>query len=470
LNFKSTFLTGDIMKKLILTLFIPLLFISCGDNFTDLGPLTQRNVNNFYKNQTDFQLAIRGALDGLQSRETFGVNFVLFMEMRADNGANGGGATGLAASLEQLDTFTELPDGDEIAATYDKVYNVIAATNNIIARIDGADFDSEAVRDQIKGEAYFIRSLLYYHMAVIFGNVPLQLEEVTTPDVQVNQVSATVIYDQIAIDLAEAESLLPETGRITKWAAAALLGRVRLANGNPGDAEAPLRRVIGSLQYDLVDDYADLWGAANEGNIESIFEIQYISDNIGEGSAYTDLYTPLGVGGNVGGGGAPQDVTDEVLNMYESGDERFDATIDTSDATINPWVRKYISNPTVAFDGDNNWMELRYAEVLLNLAEALGESGEAYDLIDEVRDRASLGPIDRTPLGGTFDEKLLQERRVEFAFENKRWADLKRFGVAKAVMAAHLGVAESEITLLFPIPQGAIDVSPENMTQNAEHQ
>ncbi len=458
------------MKKLILTLFIPLLFISCGDNFTDLGPLTQRNVNNFYKNQTDFQLAIRGALDGLQSRETFGVNFVLFMEMRADNGANGGGATGLAASLEQLDTFTELPDGDEIAATYDKVYNVIAATNNIIARIDGADFDSEAVRDQIKGEAYFIRSLLYYHMAVIFGNVPLQLEEVTTPDVQVNQVSATVIYDQIAIDLAEAESLLPETGRITKWAAAALLGRVRLANGNPGDAEAPLRRVIGSLQYDLVDDYADLWGAANEGNIESIFEIQYISDNIGEGSAYTDLYTPLGVGGNVGGGGAPQDVTDEVLNMYESGDERFDATIDTSDATINPWVRKYISNPTVAFDGDNNWMELRYAEVLLNLAEALGESGEAYDLIDEVRDRASLGPIDRTPLGGTFDEKLLQERRVEFAFENKRWADLKRFGVAKAVMAAHLGVAESEITLLFPIPQGAIDVSPENMTQNAEHQ
>ena len=73
------------MKKLILTLFIPLLFISCGDDFTNLGPLTERNVNNFYKNETDFQLAIRGAFDGLQSRETFGVNFVLFMEMRADS-------------------------------------------------------------------------------------------------------------------------------------------------------------------------------------------------------------------------------------------------------------------------------------------------------------------------------------------------------------------------------------------------
>ncbi len=457
------------MKKLILTAFIPLLFISCGDNFTDLGPLTERNVNNFYKNQTDFELAIRGSLDGLQRREVFGVNIILFMEMRADNGANGGGATGLAQSLEQLDIFDELPDGEEIAATYDAVYNVIASTNNIIARIDNADFNEESVRSQIKGEALFIRALLYYHMAVIFGNVPLQLDEVTTPDIVVNQVTASDIYAQAITDLTEAESLLSEDGRITKWAAAALAGRVHLANGNPSAAEAPLRRVIASNQYSLVSDYANLWGSDNEGNSESIFEIEFVGGNIGEGSAYTDLYTPLGVGGNVGGGGAPQDVTDEVLTMYEAGDERFDATIDTSDSEIDPWVRKFISSPTVAFDGDNNWMEIRYAEVLLNLAEVLGEGLEAYDLINEVRNRAGLGDISAlTP--GTFEEKLLHERRVEFAFENKRWADLKRFGTAKEVMAAHLGIPESQVTLLFPIPQGAIDVSPDEMTQNPEHQ
>lgn len=459
------------MKKLILTLFIPLLFISCGDDFTNLGPLTQRNVNNFYNNQTDFELAIRGAFDGLQADATFGVNFVLFMEMRADNGANGGGASGLAASLEQLDQFNDLPSGGEIASTYDKVYNVIASTNNIISRIDGAEFDSEDVRDQIKGEAYFIRSLLYYHMAVIFGNVPLQLEEVTTPDVQVNQVGESAIYDQIAADLALAEGLLPETGRVTKWAAAALLGRVQLANGNPGAAEAPLRRVIGSMQYDLEPNYADIWGPANEGNIETIFQIEYVSGNVGEGSSYTDMYTPNGVGGGVGGGVAPQNVTDDIVAAFEATDERFEATLDTvGQGPDNYWVEKFNSSPTTAFDAPNNWIEIRYAEVLLNLAESLGEGGEAYDLIDEVRDRANLGPIDRTPVGGTFEEKLLQERRVEFAFENKRWADLKRFGVAKSVMAAHLGIAESEVTLLFPIPQGAIDVSPEDMTQNQEHQ
>lgn len=458
------------MKKLILTLFIPLLFVSCGDDFTNLGPLTERNVNNFYKNETDFQLAIRGALDGLQARETFGVNFVLFMEMRADNAANGGGATGLAASLEQLDTFTDLPSGEEISATYNAVYNVIAGTNNILARIDDATFDNETVRDQIKGEAYFIRSLLYYHMAIIFGNVPLQLDEVTTPDVEVKQVDATAIYNQIAIDLEMAENLLPETGRITKWAAAALLGRVHLANGNNSDAVAPLQRVIGSMQFDLVPDYADLWGAANEGNIESIFEIEYITGNVGEGSSFTDNYTPFGFGG-VGGGGAPQDVTDDIVAAYEANDERFEATLDTvGQGPDNYWVEKFVSNPTVSSDGDNNWVEIRYAEVLLNLAEALGESAAAYDLIDEVRDRAGLGGVDRTAVGGTFAEKLLRERRVEFAFENKRWADLKRFGVAKSVMSAHLGIPESQVTLLFPIPQGAIDVSPDNMTQNPEHQ
>ena len=68
------------------------------------------------------------------------------------------------------------------------------------------------------------------------------------------------------------------------------------------------------------------------------------------------------------------------------------------------------------------------------------------------------------------EEKLLNERRLEFAFENKRWADLLRFGQAKSVMSAHLGIPEANVTLLYPIPQSAIDVTPEDMSQNPEHQ
>lgn len=459
------------MKKLYLILLLPLLFVSCGEDFTSLSPISERNAQNFYETQGDFEVAITGAYGALQSNGTFGVNYVLMLEMRADNGANGGGATGLAATLQQLDDFDEISTASELESTWNQSYEGIARANTIIARIDDVDFTDSDLKDQIKGEALFIRSLLYYHMAVIFGNIPEQFEEVTSPNVEINQVPASAIYDRIASDLAEAEGLLPpvaEGGRATQYAAAALLGRVHLQAGNPGDAEAPLRRVVDSEQYELVPDYAQLWGASNEGNIESIFEVQYISGGVGEGSAYTDMYTPNGVGGGVGGGVAPQNVTDDIVNQFDPADERFEGTLE-ADGNGGYWVEKFDSSPSVAFDAPNNWMEIRYAEVLLNLAEAIGESTEAYDLINEVRNRAGLADIDgNTP--GTFEEKLLQERRLEFAFENKRWPDLLRFGVAKSVMANHLGIPESEVTLLYPIPLGAIDVAPDEMTQNPEHQ
>ena len=111
-------------------------------------------------------------------------------------------------------------------------------------------------------------------------------------------------------------------------------------------------------------------------------------------------------------------------------------------------------------DAPNNWIVFRYADVLLMLAEALGEGQEAYDLINEVRDRADLDPIDEsTP--GSFEEKLLRERRVELAFENHRWADLLRFGVAESVMSAE----GKNPRLLFLIPQRELDLNA-SWTQN----
>lgn len=458
------------MKKLYIIFLLPMLVISCGDDFTTLSPISERNVQNFYETPGDFEVAITGAYDALQSNGTFGVNYILFLEMRADNGANGGGATGLAATLQQLDDFEEISTANELKTTWNQSYEGIARTNTIISRIEDIQFNNSNLKDQIKGEALFIRSLLYYNMAVIFGNIPEQFEEVTTPNVDINQVPASVIFDRITLDLEEAEDLLPEVaegGRATKYAAAALLGRVYLQAGNPSAAEAPLRRVVDSQQYELLDDYAQLWGASNEGNIESIFEVQYISGGFGEGSSYTDMYTPNGVGGGVGGGVAPQNVTDDIVTQFDPLDERFEATLEP-DGDGGYWVEKFDSSPSIAFDAPNNWIEIRYAEVLLNLAEAIGEGTEAYDLINEVRNRAELANIDgNTP--GTFEEKLLQERRLEFAFENKRWPDLLRFGVAKSVMSNHLGISESDVTLLYPIPQGAIDVAPDEMSQNPEH-
>jgi hypothetical protein len=462
------------MKTRFLTLLIPaLLFTACSDDFTTLSPISERNIGSFYQTQGDFEVAINGAYDALQARGTFATNFVLMMEMRADNAANGGGATGLAATLEALDTFGEIATAEELLDTWEDSYAGIARANTILARIDGADFTDEGIRDQIKGEALFVRSLLYYHLAVIFGNIPFQFEEATTPNITVEQVSAGQIYTKIAEDLATAQGLLPSTvsssneGRATSHAAAALLGRVHLANGNKGAAATALQSVVNSGQYQLVDNYADLWGEANEFNAESIFEVQFVGGGVGEGSPFIDMFTPNGLAGGVGGGVAPQDVTQDLIDAYEEGDARLGATIDLTNPE-DPWVKKFDGVPFDAAESGLNWMEIRYAEVLLNLAEALGEGTQAYGYINQVRARAGLDPIDAsTP--GSFNEKLLHERRVEFAFENKRWADLLRHGVAKSVMASHLGVSEGTITLLYPIPQSQIDVSPNDMTQNPEH-
>ncbi len=457
------------MKKRLLILLVPMLFISCGDDFTTLGPISERNVQNFYQTQTDFEVAMNGVLDGLQANGTFGVNYVLFMEMRGDNGANGGGATGLAQSLENLDTFADQADAGEIERSWIDSYRTIGAANTLLSRIDGVNFNTDAVKDQIKGEALFVRSLLYYHLAVIFGNIPLEVTEVTNPaSYKPEQVGASEVFAQIVSDLTEAEGLLPSSGRISSYAAAALLGRVHLQAGNPSAAVAPLQRVVDSNQYDLVADYGNIWGPANEGNQEIIFEIEFTGGNVGEGSSYTDMYTNMGLAGGIGGGGAPQNVAQEFIDSaFEAEDSvRFAVNVDTVAGANN--VTKFNDTPGAPFDSEVNWIEIRYAEVLLNLAEALGEGAPAYGYINEVRNRVGLADISAaTP--GTFEDKLLQERRVELAFENKRWPDLLRFGVAKPVMSAHLGIPESQVKLLFPIPQEQIDVAPDEMTQNPEY-
>lgn len=105
-------------------------------------------------------------------------------------------------------------------------------------------------------------------------------------------------------------------------------------------------------------------------------------------------------------------------------------------------------------DASNNFVVLRYADVLLMLAEALGESEEAYGYINQVRARAKLSPINAAT-AGTFADKLLQERRVELAFENHRWADLLRFGKAAEILKAQGKTAR----LLYLIPQRELDIN-----------
>jgi hypothetical protein len=229
--------------------------------------------------------------------------------------------------------------------------------------------------------------------------------------------------------------------------------------GNNSGAEAALKRVTG---YSLVPNYADLWGEENEHNAESIFEVEFEGGFGDQGNSFTSqFHGDLSATVTSGQRNIPEQ---DLLDAYEAGDERFAGSIsgvEPPDDTGYP-IKYGEVNPFSEDDAPNNWVVLRYADVLLMLAEAVGEGAEGYGYINQVRARAGLADIDgNTP--GTYAEKLLHERRVELAFENHRWADLLRFGVAESVMAAQGKPVNNK--LLFAIPQREIDLNS-NFEQN----
>lgn len=468
--------------RVILALSTAVILSGCSEDFTLLSPISERNVESFYQTPTDFTVAINGAYSTLAGNGAYNRSYVLLHEMRSDNTMNGGGNTGLAEVFFRLAHFSELATASELSSPWTTAYQGIARANTILGRID--NLSDGAFKERIRGEALFIRSLFYYQLAVLWGNVPLQLDEVRSPNVEINQVSADVIYTQIAADLEVAQGILPASydasnlGRATSGAANTLLGLVYLTSGQKGQAETALRRVVSSGEYQLVDDYANLWGVQNENNIESVFELQYKAGGTGTGSQFTDYYTPFGDGGGVGAGNAPQVLSPGIEYLHDvqygiaENDERGRGTtwgIEITGADTTVWVGKWESTPFGPGDADNNFPVFRYADVLLMLAEAVGETGEGYDLINQVRARAGVTPISAaTP--GTFEEKLLYERRLEFITEGKRWADLLRFGVAPSVMASFdplvaAGLSQADIRVLYPIPQRELDVAP-GMVQN----
>ncbi|HDZ04267.1 hypothetical protein LCGC14_0239830 [marine sediment metagenome] len=459
------------MKRILYIIFFTACFNSCSDDFTDLAPISNRNEADFYNTSADFEVAINASYSGLQSTGVYGRGYWTMFEMRSDNTDQGPDATGLARQYTEINSFTEDALNEQVSSVWSESYKVISNCNVILARIDDVEMDS-GLKSRITGEALFIRSLMFYHLAVAYGNIPLQLTPFVSGD-ELSQVDQSTVLNQLILDLTDAEAGLPvaysgnNVGRITKGAAATLLAKVLLSTGDDTAAATVLRRIISDYGYELLDDYADLWGIGNENNAESIFEIQYISGGIGQGSLFTNDFSPS-TDLQTGSGFARNRPTISLMEAYEDEDLRYDVSmgdtyVNLEGETIESrYVKKYWSDPAIENDSDINFVVFRYADVLLMLAEALGETSESYDLINDVRERAGLDAIDVTT-PGTFSDKLLNERRLELAFENHRWPDLKRFDSDSKIQEAEPFITGTRE--FFFIPQREIDINP-NFVQN----
>lgn len=452
------------MKKIFLFIAVLGVLAGCDDELT-IFPEDSLSVPTFYQTEADFTQAVNGAYVPL--RLIHNVSKPYLGEMHSDN-TYFARNTAFGATDNQEDIADHsIPSDGGITANrwvteiYQQYYLIIARTNQILVTIDEAEFD-EAVKSNLKGQALFLRAWSYLELAQLFGSVPMHLEPVVDREGAALPLSPQdELYAQIIADAQGAIPLLPlksvqQAGRATSGAARTLLANAYIIRGQWADAETELKAVVSSNEYMLMPNYGDAFSgnSDNKNNMESVFEVQYQEGAEGLNGSFLYNFIPRPIlaeeVGALYGTSNPQPVngegnnipTPDIIEAYEDGDLREDESIIYVTASESFWedgnypvIKKFIEPHSLHGNHGVNWPVYRYSEVLLFLAEALeeqGKDGEAAPILNQVRTRAGLGAAT-----GDLGEAIFNERRVELAFENKRWYDLVRTNRAIDVITAH---------------------------------
>ncbi len=430
-------------KLIVIALVLGMGQFSCQEDFLVTTDPTRIGTEVFYKNQTQFRQALNGVYGQLQ---TITNSAYVFEELPSDNTTVDLNPSdrGDAVRWEAFEFSTVNAGNTDISGLWNRYYSALYNTNYTLEKLTTSELDATA-KAPIEGQLKFLRAYFYFHLVQYFGDVVLVTSTLDSPDLAFDLVRSPQadVWAQIEKDLKEAVTGLPATypaaqlGSATKGAALALLGKVYLTQKKYNDAVSTLKQVTG---YALNPVYADNFNPARKNGPESIFEVQYQGGNdLGEWSNFAYTFAPRASAAAVTGfantaPGGRNIPTNDLIAAYEPGDLRKDASLRTnytlSGTVVNiPYIVKYTYPHTISGRTDNNWPVLRYADVLLMLAEALNEQSgptpEAYGYLNQVRTRAGLKEIAGLDKA-TFKTAVLKERRVELAFENQRWFDLKR--------------------------------------------
>lgn len=437
-----------IMKKILIkgVVFLALFNASCSESFLDQTDPTKVGVNDFYQNETQLKQALNGVYSILQSITN---GAYLAGEFQTDNTtidlnpSDRGGA----GSWEAFEYATVNSGNNEIATIWNNYYSALYNLNTTLEKIAKSNV-SDAAKKEVEGQLKFIRGYLYFNLVQYFGDVVIVTSTVSTPDPAFDLVRSPkeAVWAQIETDLKEAATLLPEKyaaagdkGRATKGAALGLLGKTYLTTKKYDLAVTTLKEVT-KLGYSLNSNYADNFDPGKKNGVESLFEIQYKGgDDSGEQSNFQYVFAPRVSKGAVtgyaaGGNGGRNCPTRDMMSVYETGDLRKDISLKTG-FTLDgkfypvPYVNKYNYPHSIIGRTDTNWPILRYSDVLLMLAESLNEqsgpTAESLGYLNQVRKRAGLADLNGLDKA-SMRTAVLKERRVELAFENHRWFDLKR--------------------------------------------
>jgi hypothetical protein len=482
--------------KLLSTLggLVTLALVASCDSFIDPKPSDVLAPENFYKTSSDAVAAVNGIYE--QVKWSYWLGFWYVSDIATDDivAAPRFGADGHRMSDYVFDA-TEWPLGD----IWGSAYRIINRANTVLDRVPAITMDA-TLRARLLGEARLLRALAYFNLVRCFGDVPLLEHEVTTlAGLKVSRTAAAEVYALIVSDLEQAAAALPaaysgaDVGRVTSGAARTLLAKVYLARQDWTSGAQLAGQVMASTRYTLLPNWKDNFKIATEIiNSESIFEINYDATlDPNAGSIHTLFSLPYGYPGGAAYG--LMSITSSLRNSYASSDTRGNKgtfivspyintlgdTITWSDP-LGPAFNKYLDesnaqnmNTREWGQQSNNWIVLRYADVLLMYAEAVNEggaatAGTAEAALNAVRVRAGIAPVSGLSQDA-FRDSVRLERRREFVFEGHRWFDLSRWGTLDAAIRAkqaELGnPLEGVPSNLLPLPQSERDINP-NLTQN----
>ncbi|WP_420320120.1 RagB/SusD family nutrient uptake outer membrane protein [Flagellimonas sp.] len=464
-------------KYIFLITVVFLGLFSCEDEL-DIVPITEKASNNFYSNEQELESAIAGVYAQLQDGGLYELDLIGVGEISGEDSfeeiaANDGGRFG------QLDDFSTNAGNDLVGDIWRESYKGIQRANTVLNRITDIEYESTSAKTNRIGEMKFIRALLYFNLVRLYGDVPLVITETESPFDFFGQGRTPLaeVYNQIETDLNEAIQDLPvakSPGKPARGAAQALLGDVMLTQGNFGGALTNFAAVVNSSEYALAPSTSEIFGVANEGNSEILFEVQFASgflvDGKKEGSSAGSQFRPSGTTASAKGHNLP---TQAFIDSFEAGDTRLNDYVGV-DPGANPFYfsTKYEISPTGADDGGSDHLIIRYADVILKYAESLNEGNQTTDAITQlnlVRSRAGLAATTAVSQSEV-RAAIRQERRFELIGEGHRWFDLKRYGTAVSVMNAFFSNSGSNVTinenkLVLPIPQSQLDTDA-SITQN----
>lgn len=474
--------------------------------------------DGFFKSVQDIQTAVDGSLTHAINEEVWGRKLSIALMLRSDMVKLQSTQTGRV----EMDMLSISGNNELVYDPWTRIYLGINAANNAIAGAAEVEVDA-ADKNPVVAQAYFARAFYYFHLVRLFDNIPYLDENTNIDDALTLSLTPKAdVYAKILADLTYAKEWLPETvstrARPSKAAASSYIALVYLTMaGNDSGSEYfqmafnEAKEVIdnaGAYGLALDPDFQTLFNAnLIDTSPEPIFALDY--NNVeAEDNAYDQTAPMTGIRGDDNDGG--WSVAVPTMAVYESfdpndyrtrvsfqtectiGGETVDYTqFDISGhehAANRPYIAKYSRFPGPYARSNkratsHNYSMLRYAEVLLIAAEAgveIGQTGLALQYLNEVRSRARLGGSSTN--GGYVEEivepsdvpadlssitvaDVLEERRMELAFEGKRWYDIKRRQLGDVVFSAsgYEGAKpdwNSSVDYTTPIPDEEIERNP----------